>query len=158
MDVPPLSFLDIKDDRERLIGFLWWLQQFLELLVKESEHSTQDVPLFSPELPNELRKSIFEAWHELNDRRRTFDEVVKYQEKEVAATDLERAGLTGAQLSFKFRVLHWIRERFGARKSPGWLRRFLKAIDDILDSIAGVNPVAHGIKEFKEALSSLTGE
>lgn len=157
MDIPALHFLEAKDDRERLIGFLWWLREFLELLVKESEYPTQDVPLFWPELPDELRKSIFEAWHELNDRRRTFDEAVKYQEK-VAASDLEKAGLTGAQLSFKFRVLQWIRGRFGARRSPAWLRRLLRAVDDILDSIASVNPVAHGIKEFKDALSSLTGE
>ena len=155
MNVPPLSFMEENNDRDKLIGFIWWLQQFLDSLVQETQSATTDTPLFSPDLPKEIRHAITIAWKEINNGRKVFYQVADIQ-KDIPIAKLAEAGLTGPELSLKFHVLRWISGRFGSRQSPAWLRRLIKSADDILDSIASVNPVAHGIKEFKDTLSSLT--
>jgi hypothetical protein len=150
--IPSIDFLDSKDDRQTLLGFLSWLEKLFGALVEESQGPKD--PLFANDLPGDLRKAILEAWDEIGERG-TFAKVI-IEQSEIPGSVLAGAGLTGKQLSFKLRVLRWICEKFEGHRSSGWLRRVLKAVDDILDSIASVNPLAHALKEFKDALSSLT--
>lgn len=79
MYVPNLNFIEIKDDREKLIEFIWWLQQFLNSLVQETQSTTTDTPLFSPELPKEIRDAITVAWKEINDAGRCFTKLSTFK-------------------------------------------------------------------------------
>lgn len=74
---------------------------------------------------------------------------------------MERHGLYGANLRFKFGVLGHISREFPRRLSDqfsvrGWFQRIVAAIDALLDSLINAALGAGGlIKEFKDALGAL---
>lgn len=76
-------------------------------------------------------------------------------------TKMERHGLYGANLRFKFGVLGHISSQFPQRLSDqfsvrGWFQRIVAAIDALLDSLIDAAGGAGGlIKEFKDALGAL---
>ncbi len=74
---------------------------------------------------------------------------------------MERHGLHGSNLRFKFGVLGHISSEFQRRLSGqftvrGWFQRIVAAIDALLDSLIDATGGAGGlIKEFKDALGAL---
>lgn len=76
-------------------------------------------------------------------------------------TKMERHGLYGVNLRFKFGVLGHISGEFSRRLNDqfsvrGWFQRIVAAIDALLDSLIDAAGGAGGlIKEFKDALGAL---
>lgn len=74
---------------------------------------------------------------------------------------MERHGLYGKNLRFKFGVLGHVSREFPRRLSDqfsvrGWFQRIVAAIDALLDSLIDATGGAGGlIKEFKDALGAL---
>lgn len=74
---------------------------------------------------------------------------------------MQRHGLYGSNLRFKFGVLGHISNEFQGRLSErftvrGWFQRIVAAIDALLDSLIAATGGAGGlIKEFKDALGAL---
>lgn len=88
-----------------------------------------------------------------------FDEVSKKLD-EVKIEQLRAVGISGSQLEFKIVAIHFLRRKFRERPliwkhHPRFLRRLLKAIDSVLDSLSMIMPLTHPIIEFKDALDSI---
>ena len=156
MEVPAMEFLNAGDDRMRLIGFVRWLRGFLDALVREIGPDVHQKRLFERDIPDEVLKSVIEAWYDLQ-KQGVFEKAVSYGEK-VSLEHLADRGLTGMQLSMKMRVLKWAVDTFGLNQEGGLLRRVLKAIDDVLDSFLGASHAGHALMEFKKALETLARE
>jgi hypothetical protein len=153
MKIPSLDFLKGASDRDRLVGFIFWLGAFLGELVNETRKRTSDNDLFERDLPDGVLEAIEDAWKEIQEKQLITK--AANRQKDISDVELEESGLTGRQLSLKFRALHWICEKFRLNSTAGWLRRVLKSVDDILGSMAEGNVMAHALKEFKEVLESL---
>jgi len=70
---------------------------------------------------------------------------------QASQSDLQRYGLAGAQLSYKLAIIEFAGER-AALGTPGWLRRLLELIDNLLESILKALNVDDALNEIKDAL------
>jgi len=140
--------------REELQGFVSATIRFLAFVV-EQEHGFEflweDAPGLRLVAKPTFEEDVFRSARELTDR------IPRIRE-----TRLLAHGLLGRPLRFKLLVLdvigrRWpeVREKFSRRE---WFRKYVAAIDAILDSLVAAAGGTGGLlKEFKDALAALAG-
>ena len=140
----PANFadLDADDPRASVRGFILAVQDFLDELVT-SRVSPQGKPLFWPELVDDMAA----AWEAEKGRFAVAAAVAG--DASVAA--LEEHGLTKAPLRFKLSVVRLLHARYLEFGAP-FLRKLIKAIDDLLSSILAALGLNGAITEIKDAI------
>lgn len=69
--------------------------------------------------------------------------------------ELQRCGLTGAQLKFKILLFNKLWLNFERTQEPRWLRRLLGHMNSVFGSLSLVFPGVEAISEFKDALEKI---
>ena len=136
-------------DRDALKNFVESTQSLLDELVRYGG------PEKAPRLiPKDITELMEAAWPPVN------SELTRLSERIANAPEssLISHGLYGAQLKFKLAVIDRIRRRFFASISEKWLKRLLKAIDNLIDSLSAALGIGAMAKEFKVAIEDLLEE
>lgn len=136
-------------DRNALVAFLKETTAFLHDLVKEKTDPKSQELLF----PKDYHHDIDDAWAEF--REHWNFSLAERAIAEAPTTRLHQAGLFGAQLRLKLRLIRELRDLFRRMGGKGILRRLFKAIDNLLGSIGAVTGVGHALEEIKEVLNDL---
>lgn len=149
------------DPKERLEDFLKKVRHDIERILKNRNLFWVDDHIYD---------SIRSVWSlEIKyDFKRIIDELRETKEKE-----LKKRGLTGKQLKLKIDLYENIDDKSidsleKSEKKPTkgkgkwynslfWVKKRLKAIDDILDSFAKVLGIVEPLKEFKQVIETSTG-
>jgi hypothetical protein len=139
-------------DREALVGLIERLRDLLGQVVRTG--GPPGGPAF---VPVDLRPLLDDAWPGVDADLRALSARVR------VATDaeLDRHGLRGAQLHFKLAVIDRLWERFrgaAGNRALKWLKKLLKAIDNLLDSLRAILNVGDMAKELKTAIEDILEE
>jgi len=135
-------------DRNHLLEFLKDTTSFLDRLVTEKVDSKQQL-LFRAQYHEDLDG----AWKEF---QANWD--LSLAKKAIERTDdkaLRAAGLHGAQLRLKLRLIRDLKDIFYRTGGTGVLRRLFKAVDNLLGSLGAVAGVDHALEEIKDLLNDL---
>jgi hypothetical protein len=133
--------LDYREPRAALEGFVIYLRDFLDEIVRE-QHSPVGEPLFWPQLTEALR----EAW---DAERRRFEPVARLAH-DLTDVSLEDHGLQGSALRLKLAVVDFWHRRYKAVGKTA-VRRLIEALNDLLKSYlaaVGANEALAEIKDF----------
>lgn len=136
-------------DRDRLIRFL----RDLELLLAHVHENPENI------LPPELRDYFTASWVVVRPR---FGPAIEALGK-VPLEDLAAAGLAGAELEMKLRVVGWVYERFqrldqfGGTVAASALAAVLSFADTVADSIPVIKDLLHPILEHKALVEKTAG-
>ena len=136
-------------DREALAAFVERTRELLE------EIATTGGPIGGPIfIPRDLRPTLLAAWPEVDADLRALTARIAT----ASDAELDLHGLRGPQLQFKLAVINRLWQRFRNKKVLKWLLKLLKAIDNLLDSLAALFKVGSMTKEIKTALEDLIEE
>ena len=137
------------EDRALLAGFIRSTRELLAQIVKMGG-------VFPGEafVPADIMPALSEAWPPVELQLLVMENVTSTVEDQ----RMIEHGLYGPQLTFKLAVIERIRQRFFANPTKRWLQRWLKAIDNLLDSLPDPLGVGAAIKEFKTAIEDLAEE
>jgi hypothetical protein len=133
-----------------LKNFLYGVRESLEIAMNKTLPPMAN----KGELPQDLYELLRDAWKELGGR---FDEISKKLD-EVKIDVLEKAGLAGVQLHLKMRAFYMLFEDFSKSSSGQNLKKLLKIIGTIWESISDVlklPDIMHAIKEFLGVLEAV---
>ena len=129
-------------DKQRIESFLTNLRDFLDELIKEKPNQFFASPLIKP---------MQDAWEDTSPR---FDEVLS-RLKDADDSILKIHGLTSRELTFKLEIIEYLRQRFQTTAfKKKVLKRLLKALDNLLDSILAALGLPNPIKEIKDGVDA----
>ncbi|SEO01023.1 hypothetical protein SAMN05216404_1106 [Nitrosospira multiformis] len=145
-----------QDSPEFLIGFVYWLQDFIneisnQVRLQGNLTGYQGLPLFD----EELIQGLPDALAELNENRQ-FESLVESLQSggPTLINMIVQHGLYGAQLRWKLSNVNIRITRFLERQTAPLLHRLLSTVDTILESILGVVAGGSAIKELKEMIEN----
>lgn len=130
-------------DRERLVAFV---------------HATRDDLGFifdaaGPYLSPPVAERLWPAWDAVQ-QRGDFGALASAIKDGRYDDGLDQVGLSGPELDYKLAGLEAARDAGRNRRTPRWLRRWLKWIDVILGTLLAVIGVGEGIRELKEGVEA----
>lgn len=140
----PANFADLNPEQPRraLRGFILAVHDFLDELVT-TRVGPKGEQLFLPELVQDMSA----AW---SIERQRFS-IAAERAGEASLQALAEHGLTGAPLRFKLSVVRVLHARYLELGFP-FLRKLIKAIDDLLSSVLSAIGVNGAITEIKDAI------
>jgi hypothetical protein len=157
-------------EREKIIAFLLLSDHWVHRILDE------DVFIFLLPRRRQLLHEAQEAYISVNRRLNEVVENIRQLDEKEFTFKLMRNGLTGIEWKFKYSVVLLHAESlekkindlvfkpedrtsgdiYGQRRTlRRYVRRLLKSIDSILDSIIGIGVHIHPLKELKDTLLSL---
>lgn len=144
------EFANVTADRERLTAFVKAVAELLSSTITQGRWQLTNPPQQTNlHLNQDLLPAARAALKEFN--RQQHLQTLVAGINAASDADLQSHGLTRDQLRFKLaNVVHWER-RFRQRLGFGTLRRFIKAIDTLLDSAVDLIPGGKALKELKDA-------
>ena len=128
------------NDKQLVERFLTNLRDFLNELIEEHDR------LFAKPLVSPMR----DAWKDAKPR---FDEVLAAL-KNIDESVLKHHGLTGRELTFKLKIVEYLWESFQSNFLGKVLKRLLKAMDNLLDSVLAALGLPNPIKEMKDGVDA----
>ena len=132
-------------DKERIESFLTNFRDFLDELIREKPNRFFVESLIIP---------MQNAW---KDTRPRFDEVLarlKYADDSI----LKAHGLTSHELTFKLKIIEYLWECFQTGMIGKVLKRLLKALDILLDSVLAALGLPNPMKEIKDGVDASIAE
>ncbi|MEM2927952.1 MAG: hypothetical protein QXP60_03165 [Nitrososphaerota archaeon] len=102
-------------------------------------------------LPLDLRVSIENSWREIEE---IFNKVLDGIDN-IKISDLEKVGLSGAELDFKISIFNSLHYNFRKMLSQEAFKKLLKAADSILEGLSLNIFLVHRIIGFKESIELL---
>ncbi len=115
--------------------------QFSELCTSE---------LSSGILPVDYKKNIIAAWEELTGGE--YFTKLEYKIRYAKSEALYFAGLYGSQLALKLKLVKDWAKKWSTEKSKEVLKKYLEAIDVLLDSLLAAVGMKTALKEIKDCL------
>ena len=142
------------DERESLAEFLSQLKQLLlhiafERYFERFAYPADDGLVLAP-LPGAHYQRALSEYLGSGEYERLLDLV-----RALAAAQMTRHGLAGAQLGIKRETIRLTEQRFVAHPSGRLFRRLLQALDVLLDSILAATGGGSALKELKDTAGLL---
>lgn len=143
--------------RDELVQFIKKVVEFLDIIVANQDQRFNFLWEGSPELQQQAQ-ATFEA-----DIIPSANALIEHI-PELDETQIERHGLSGQPLAFKFAVIGTISRQWenvrDALRLPEWLKRLIDAIDVVLKSIIDAATITMpgiggALVEFKDAIAAL---
>jgi len=146
------------DDREKLQKFIAqvyaWLDASYAASFRASAESGSPWPPIRAH--HQLQELATAAWREYERDHPLAD--LQRRIAQLPQETLVSHGLYGTQLEYKLATVDFAANR-AARAMPGWLRKLLELIDNLLESILKALGADNALKEIKDAmLASLPDE
>lgn len=133
-------------DKQLILGFVHDLYDWLEIsfLHKKSEHKWPVIYVIE-----ELQKDAKVAWVQFKEDypKKTFTRSVSHFSKK----RLTSHGLYGAQLKYKLHTVEITANNVKSKK-PGWKKKLLDVLDNLIESIGDGLPGYGALKELKDSL------
>jgi hypothetical protein len=126
-------------DQNKLVDFLEDTRDFLDKLVNEEPNRF---------FVDQLRPAMKAAWKKA--KRRFADAIATA--RSFAQSRLDAHGLSDEELSFKLAVVRYHFDRFMRLQEWSPLKRFIEAIDHLLESILEAAGIGSAISEIKDAI------
>lgn len=133
-------------DKELIAQFITRLYEWLEACLN-GEQQKHPWPFISPR--PELRDFAVAAWNEFKKdfpKQRLIN-----ASAENYSSMRKNHGLYGKQLAYKLRIIELASED-GKEGKPGWKRKLLDVIDNLLESVGDGLPGFGALKELKDSL------
>ena len=134
--------VDTDDDRERLIGFVRFVEALLAEIVRDGKDPQGRRLFFEP-----LLAPMHEAWETGRNEFRALQAALL----DLSAAAMDRHGLSRPQLTFKLSVVRHFSALFNSH-GKRWLRRLLDVIDTLLKSILDAIGVGGAAGELKDMI------
>lgn len=137
----------MNNDKQLILGFVHDLYDWLEIsfLHKRSEHKWPVIYVIE-----DLREDAEAAWAQFKEdySKKTSTRSVSHFSKR----RLTSHGLYGVQLKYKLQTVEIAANNVKSKK-PGWKKKFLDVLDNLLESIGDGLPGYGALKELKDSLS-----